>query len=265
MKHLAPIELERLESLATLMASADDVDDVVHGTRTGIKRLRAYLRLARRSIGTSIYRTENAALRDTARLLAPARDAFVIVETARELGADDAALAALTAEHARLMDGFERTTRTDVLDRIGAVVARWQYLMWQSPDVKSIGSGLERTYRRGLTEFETIIAAPTDQAFHGWRRRVKYLRYQLEALEAPESSVEPFVVLSDDLGRAHDLTVLIAVSTGHSGETEFTTLAERAHMLRSELRSTDLQLGGGLFSHQPESFRHTVEAKIRLR
>jgi CHAD domain-containing protein len=265
MKHLARLELERLESLSTLLAGADDVDEAVHRTRTGIKHLRAYLRLARRSIGTSTYRTENAALRDTARLLAAGRDAFVVIETARGLGADDVILAALAEEHARMMDGFERTTRTQVLDRIGAITTRWQYLMWQGPGAKSIGSGLERTYRKGLVEFETARSASAERAFHGWRRRVKYLRYQLEALDAPESAVRPFRLLGDELGHEHDQTVLIAVSSEHPGDAGYTDLARRSLLRRAELRSAALHLGGELFSHQPESFRHEVEAVAGLR
>ncbi len=265
MNDLAAVELERLESLATLIATTGDIDDAVHRTRTGIKRLRAYLRLARRSIGTNTYRTENAALRDTARLLAPARDAFVIIETARDLGADDATLAVLISDHAQVMSGFERTIRTEVLDRIGAIVSRWQYVMGQSPGPKSIGSGLERTYRKGQMEFETARSAPDAAAFHRWRRRAKYLRYQLEALHAPEPVVGPFRTLGDNLGSEHDQTVLIEVAEHRSGEPGFSAIARRSRLRRDEFRSKALSDGSGIFSHQPESFRHTIEAAVGLR
>ena len=265
MNDLATVELERLESLPALIAATDDIDDAVHRARTGIKRLRAYLRLARRSIGTNTYRTENAALRDTARLLAPARDAFVVIETARDLGADDATLAVLIAEHARIMDGFERTTRTDVLDRIGAIITRWQYVMQQSPGPKSIGSGLERTYRKGQIEFETARSAPTAVAFHRWRRRVKYLRYQLEALHAPEAVVMPFRTLGNDLGSEHDQTVLIELAEKRPRDPGFTAIAARSRRARDGYRSRAMDDGNEIFSHQPESFRHTIEAAVGLR
>jgi CHAD domain-containing protein len=254
-----------LDSLTTLVAGADNVDEAVHSTRTGIKRLRAYLRLARRSIGTNTYRTEDAALRDTARLLAPARDAFVVIETARDLGADATVLSVLTDEHAAMMDGFERTTRTDVLDRIGAISTRWRYLMWESPGAKSVGVGVKRTYRRSLARFETVRSSQEDGAFHAWRRQVKYVRYQLQMIDAPESIVAPFLTLGDDLGHEHDETVLIAICAERAGEPEFAAIAEQATLRRDELRITAVRLGSEVFSHQPESFRHTVEAEIGLR
>jgi len=265
MKQLTPLALDQMESLATLVARADDVDEAVHSTRTGVKRLRAYLRLARRSIGTNTYRTEDAALRDTARLLAPARDSFVAIETARDLGADAAVLSALTDAHAVMMEGFERTTRTDVLDRIGAISTRWRYLMSDSPGATSVGAGLERTYRRSLARFETVRSSPNDRVFHAWRSQVKYVRYQLQMIDAPEPMVAPFLTLGDDLGHEHDETVLIAICADRDGEPEFAATAETAALRRDELRATALLLGGEVFSHQPESFRHTVEAEIGLR
>jgi len=265
MNDLATVELERLESLAALIAATDDIDDAVHRTRTGIKRLRAYLRLARRSIGTITYRTENAALRDTARLLAPARDAFVVIETAGDLGADGATLTMLISEHSRIMSGFERTVRTEVLDRIGAIDTRWRYVMQQSPGPKSIRSGLERTYRKGQVEFETARSAPTAVAFHRWRRRVKYLRYQLEGLHAPAPIIAPLRMLGNDLGSEHDQTVLIEVAGRHSGDPGFAAIAERSRHSRDVLRTKALADGSGVFCHQPESFRHTIEAAVELR
>lgn len=262
MKHLAATELERLESLIAIVADTHDVDESVHRTRTGIKRLRAYLRLARRSIGTSTYRTENAALRDTGRLLAPARDAFVVIETARDLGSDRAVIEALVADHAAMMAGFERTTRTEVLDRLGAIVTRWRHLMWHAPGPKSIGAGLERTYRRGLVGFETVASAPSDRAFHGWRRRVKYLRYQLESIHAPAASIDPFRTLGDDLGHEHDLTVLVAVAADRPDDVHFADTARRSVPRRERLRSEAVALGGELFSDQPESFRHRIQSIV---
>jgi CHAD domain-containing protein len=263
MKTLVGTELERLASLPSLLAGSD-VADAVHRTRTGIKRLRAFLRLARRSIGTSTYQTENAALRDTARLLAPVRDAFVVIETATAHGAEPTVLDVLSDDYATVMDGFDRTTRRQTLDRLGAIAARWHYLMWESPGHRSIGSGLERTYRKGLVEFETVLAAPTDRAFHGWRRRVKYLRYQFESLEAPEGTTVPFRLLGDDLGAEHDQTVLISVADRHLAVTGFENVARRSRLTREELRHRSVRAGRELFSAQPESFRHAVEAVLRL-
>ncbi len=163
------------------------------------------------------------------------------------------------------MEGFERTTRRQVLDRINAIVTRWRYLMWDDPGPRSIGSGLERTYRKGLAEFEGVRSSPSDRSFHSWRRRVKYLRYQLESLDAPAAIIEPFRTLGDDLGAEHDQTVLQSIAERHADLPAFTALVERSVDRRAELRRRAVSDGTGLFSAQPESFRHAIEAATGLR
>ena len=211
MKSLATTEVAHLEHLTAGLADPTDLDVAIHTTRTGIKQLRAFLRLARQSIGTSTYRTENGALGHTARLLAPARDAYVLIETAGELGATDCILAELGEDHTRAIDALEAGSRIEAVHRLEAMIDRWRLLEWHGPDSLSIGAGLVRTYGRGLADLETVRTAPVEEAFHGWRRRVKYLRYQLEALDAPNMFLGPYTLLGDDLGFEHDQTVLLGV------------------------------------------------------
>ena len=71
-------EITRLDELIAALDDLDDVDAVVHATRKGIKRLRAHLRLGRDAMDADVYRSEDTELRDTGRLLAPARDAYVV-------------------------------------------------------------------------------------------------------------------------------------------------------------------------------------------
>ncbi|MCJ7780530.1 MAG: CHAD domain-containing protein, partial [Acidimicrobiia bacterium] len=186
MKSRAATEVAHLEHLTAGLADPTDLDVAIHTTRTGIKRLRAFLRLARQSIGTSTYRTENDALGHTARLLAPARDAYVLIETARELGATDRIVAELSEDHTRAIAALEAGSRIEAVHGLEATTDRWRLLEWHGPDSLSIGAGLARTYGRGLSDLETVRTAPASTSFHRWRRRVKYLRYQLEALDAPD-------------------------------------------------------------------------------
>jgi hypothetical protein len=58
-----------------------DRDEGVHNARKGFKRIRAALRLVRDEIGEDIYKRENICFWDCSRLLAGARDSFVMVET----------------------------------------------------------------------------------------------------------------------------------------------------------------------------------------
>src|SRR2546421_6835836 len=79
----------------------------IHDTRKSLKRLRATVRLARGAIGDEIYRRENAAFRDSGRLLSGVRDASVLIETLDELesvSGDDLARGATAKLHERLED-----------------------------------------------------------------------------------------------------------------------------------------------------------------
>lgn len=265
MNPLAATEITRLERLTAGLADPTDLDVAVHTTRKGIKRLRAFLRLARRSIGTSTYRIENGALRDTGRLLAPARDAYVLVDTARDLDASDRILHALDEDYTAVMAALESVDRLQAVHRLEAIATRWRLLSWHGPDPKSIGAGIRRTYRRGLVDLETVRSTPTAAAFHGWRRRVKYLRYQLEVLDAPKRFLHPYTQLGDDLGLEHDQTVLLGVCEQHTDDEAFSSLANRSLERREQLRFGALERGGPLFDQEPESFRTTLEDLISLR
>jgi CHAD domain-containing protein len=264
MNPLAATEIARLEGLIATLTDPVDLNVSVHTTRTGIKRLRAFLRLARRSIGTTAYRIENGALRDTARLLAPARDTYVLIDTGRDLNASDRIVEAFTDEHAAAMTTFEAVSRIDAVHRMEAIVGRWAIMPWHGPDRRSVGAGLLRTYRRGLVDFETVRSAPSASAFHGWRRRVKYLRYQLELLDAPKTMLLPFVELGDDLGLEHDQTVLFEVCDRYRGDEDFSSLAQRSTEQRQTLRIHAMNTGGTIFDQDPESFRLTAEEMIDL-
>lgn len=265
MKHLAQNEIGRLERLIDGLAHPGDIDVTVHTTRKGIKRLRAYLRLARKAIGTTTYKVENAALRDTARLLAPARDAFVLIETAQALEAHPETLVVLKTRHRDALESLESGGRLESRRRLEAIVTRWRIHVASDPDASSIGAGLERTYRRALVDFERVHATPTDDAFHGWRRRTKYLRYQLEALNAPKNLVRGFVELGDDLGLEHDHTVLMAVCDECSDHSGFGDLTRRARERRTELRSQAIDHGAALFNEEAATFRGTIETALGVR
>lgn len=265
MTTLAAVEIARLNRLIATLADPVDVDIAVHTTRKGIKRLRAFLRLARRSIGTPTYRIENGALRNTAHLLAPARDTYVLIETARELGAPDRVLAEFGEEYATAMAALVSVSRLETVHRLEAIAGRWKLLDWHGPDARSIESGLLRTYRRGLVDFETVLATPAASAFHSWRRRVKYLRYQLEVLDAPQKLLRPYADLGDDLGLEHDQTVLLGVCERHADHDTCASLGRRSFERREELRASAINRGAPLFEQDPESFRRTVEEMIPLR
>jgi CHAD domain-containing protein len=264
MRGLAHAAVADIGELAIALGDAADVDRAVHTARKGTKRLRAFLRLARQSIGTATYRTENAALRDTARLIAPARDALVLIETAREMGASGSVLSILEHLHNEEMLRLESGVRAEATGRLESIATRWRVIDWRGPEAASIRAGLARTYRRGLADFTTVRSQPRASTFHSWRRRVKYVRYQLEAVDAPGKLAKRWLALGDDLGWEHDHTVLIGVSADYPADEGFRAVAAHSRVRREELRSAALAAGNQLFGLEPEAFVEWITSKVGL-
>jgi CHAD domain-containing protein len=263
-KDLASQAIDDLEDLVSGLRSPIDVDEAVHATRTGIKRLRAFVRLARVSIGTDTYRIENGSLRDSARLIAPARDARVLIDTAASEAAAPTVLAMLERAHVEAIDVLEAGVRMESVQLLELTAGRWRHLTWSGPPPSSIRIGLRRTYLRGRVDYAAVLDEPTAVAFHGWRRRVKYLRYQLQAIAAPHALVAPYTDLGDHLGFEHDHTVLISVCTGYPGDAGFVDLDRRSTARRAHLRSMAVELGSRLFVAHPDDFVNTLEATVKL-
>ena len=261
---LAPQAIADLAALASGLRNPADVDHSVHATRTGIKRLRAFVRLARASIGEEIYRYENRSLRDAARLIAPARDARVLIETAESESAPPTVLAALGRAHAAAIEELESGVRLETVRLLESATDRWKRLAWNGPPTSSIRAGLGATYRRARADHATVLAEPTDVSFHGWRRRVKYVRYQLEAIAAPDEIVTPYTTLGDDLGLEHDHTELIGVCSDAPDNAAFTALAHRSTARRAMLRSRALDIGSRLFAVDPDAFVNSISTSVAL-
>jgi len=261
---LAPRAIAALEHLVRELGSPGDLDLTVHATRTGIKQLRAFVRLARRSIGTDAYRIEDGALRSAARIIAPARDALVLIETARSEHAASTVIGTLEREHAAALADLESGGRREAVGMLESTAIRWGRREWHGPPARSIRIGLRRTYRRAAADLESAIADAADAAFHGWRRRVKYVRYQLEGIGAPDTLVAPFTALGDDLGIEHDHSVLIGVCDARVTDPGFRDLALRSHRRRSELRARAVDVGSRLFASQPSAFVADLERVVDL-
>ncbi len=225
--------VQRLDRAIAGLTQSDDRDVGVHTARKSMKRIRAMIRFVRDRVGYEVYRNENVVLRDTARRIAPVRDSAVLVETLDEISErnrtglkDDA----FVDVRERLSDRHWAISRR-ILDDPQLVaevvtnlrVARRRFLAWPAdvpgaslevPDrYDAVADGIHRVYRRGRTRMADAYRDRTTFAFHQWRKRVKYLRYQMEALE----SLWPEVIgayarsvdeLGESLGFEHDLAML---------------------------------------------------------
>jgi CHAD domain-containing protein len=109
--------------------------------------------------------------------------------------------------------------------------------------------------------------------FNEWRKRVKYLRYQVRYLtpiwpETLQCVTEELVILSELLGLDHDLAELGATLQAHPelglpGEAQDALLALiAAH--RQALETRSLAMGRRLYAEKPGAFARRMVAYWRI-
>ena len=284
---LQRLSLDQLQIAITgFNGPSANADDAIHSARKATKRLRAILRLVRSEIGTRAYRYENRILRDASRRISVVRDAAVAVETVRLLGT--------RFEGALPIDVFDdlserldrrylhiRSRIVDESEAISDVVAtlgrsRTRFAGWPTGHTEkkvygsairnrysAIAPGLGATYGRGRREMKRAFDAPTASNFHLWRKRVKYLRYQMEILQPlwPEvlgGATASLERLSDCLGDEHDLADLLALLALDPNlcpdPVERSLFAALAQHRRSELQTSARVMGTRVYAEKPTQF-----------
>lgn len=232
------LSLEHLDYAINVLVGGDlSSNKTVHEARKAMRRVRGLLRLVRGELGPDVYRFENVHLRDTGRLLSEARSATVALDT----------MAMIEGRYAKLLVGdvfagvrrglkAQRSAavehaigdpeqRRQIVRALRSARARHAALPLEGtlgkpsakPSIrnsyKAISPGLARTYNRGRLGMADAYRSPSAEGFHQWRKRVRYLRFQLETLTGmwPEV-IEGFAHAIDDLGEtlggAHDLAEL---------------------------------------------------------
>ncbi len=257
-------------------------DEGVHSARKRMKRLRAMLRLVRDDVGYRTYREENVVLRDTARTMSSVRDGWVLVETLRRLRgtyADlldeetfmtpDAWLLARREEQRRMVT---RPILSHAICSLGTARSRFANFPIEeaiTDDYGAIAGGIERVYRRGYRGLERAGATRAVEDLHEWRKRVKYLRYQMEALTPMYPAlIGPAAKGLDKLGKLlgydHDLAVLAKTVLEHPAscrdDRELWMLVALIHERRTTLQTQALRLGSALYVEEPSSFVDRIGA-----
>ena len=293
---LRRISLDQFGMALGLLSSPETHRDVaVHETRKAAKRVRALLRMVRPAIGERVYQAENAVLRDAAREIAGVRDGAVMLDAVRRLRSRYGHLLApgvfgeledrLVVRHRRMSS---RVLEDDeVLQRLVGVLyrARSRYAAWPiefdvptAPEqsalarlgakpithsYRTIGPGITMTYRQGQRQMREAQAHPSAESFHAWRKRVKYLRHQMEIITPvwPEvlgglaTSLEH---LGDVLGDEHDQAQLISLVASLpdmvADPDERHLLVALSQQRRRELQGAALVMGRRIYAESPERF-----------
>ena len=272
---LQRLSLEQIDyAIAALTTQRIDIG--IHEARKAFRRVRALLRLVRDEIGYPTYRAENVALRDLGRLIGGSRDATVMVETV--IGLE-------TLYGDVLQPGAFDTLRSNLLERdklirrrvsagrvdevlVGLHAARDRFAAWPArtalaDDYASIAGGLRRVYRRGRNRMADAYEEETAHAFHVWRKRVRYLRFQMRMLqgmwpEVQRSIVTDLAFLAEALGAEHDLAELHRLL---DEEPEMLPYENPRHVLQGLLLSNRIRLqraahpvGARLYAERPKDF-----------
>ncbi len=218
---------------------ADQPEERIHRLRTGMKKYRSLLRLAR----GDVKRRLKDALRERIRMLkdglAGSRDDVVIFKTVQAvLGKKGARRLKLKSPHGR----GKVAAPPALLVAADELVVLTGTLELDDLDEKELRRHLMRSLRKTQKAMSVASRSGDARDFHCWRKHVKNVWYQSTALGGLGKKIDglrkPAQKLSEVLGDEHDLTIVLTT-------VENLTPADRAVMedARQRLRAAALSLG----------------------
>jgi CHAD domain-containing protein len=238
-------------------ALADASEEGVHEARKDMKKLRALLRL----VGEKRLRDEGGFFRDVARELAGARDADVMLATVADLESRyevevGPVRQRLEAHRLRTTGGGRKRAANTAKRMLKEGRARVDDWPLERDGFEAFEDGLRRTYRRGRRDWRAVLADPSTENLHEWRKRVKDLWYHHSLLQGIWKPVMSAVAdeaheLSDRLGDDHDLALLL----DFGAEELEAVIVER----RQELQGEALEYGARLYADKPKVYVRRIE------
>lgn len=214
---------ERFErSVEEFKNDDQDVEKANHQMRKNMKKARAAMRLVRGVTDNKKYKKWNKAARDTAREGAELRESEVAVETLGKVKnrfnwkSDyqfyQIARAKLRRDHQKYKKELleEHDFQNEIIDRLWDVKEELSDISLEKKGFKSFKKGLKKVYKRGRKASKKCRKDPTSKNHHEWRKRVKYLWYQIRIIkdiwpEGLKGYARELHNLSDYLGDNHDL------------------------------------------------------------
>jgi len=208
----------------------------IHSLRTGMKKYRSLLRLARGGVKKRL----RAALLERVRVLkdglAGSRDDAVIFKTVqRVLGEETAHRLGLKCPHAESRTHAPKELLAAAIELDALTEALDLTLL----DGKKLAANRARTIRKGKEARRSAKKSGDAHDFHDWRKRIKDLWYQSEALSSRSkksaAQVKSAKKLSDTLGLEHDLTLVLESVKHLLGEDRSKLTARRQELRASAL------------------------------
>ena len=257
------------------------LDGRVHLARKAAKRTRALLRLVRAELGTEVFRNENAVIRDQSRRLSDMRIARVLVTTFdgfTPVDLPDVPMSGFRMIRNILVDHHASLAAALRADQDGLAAAKVaidcscrRIGAWIPPETYQQGMAalepnIRRIYRQGRVAMRAAESESNAHGFHDWRKRVNYLRYQMEALSGGAQPPirllsESLHALSEILGDEHDLADLedhLRDRADQVPEEYLEELFASANERRRLLQRTALDAGHELYAAKPGTFMTTL-------
>jgi CHAD domain-containing protein len=256
--------------------------ETVHKVRKSFKKIRALFRLVRDAMED--YHKENRFFRDEGRRVSDIRDATALIEAldliygqySAKLYKNSFADIRQQLEKRRKSMAEKAFDEKDVLQAIRKKISAKCESVYTMPieysSFASIAPSLKRVYKRGRKAYRKAKDAKHPDDFHEWRKRVKYLRYQLRAIEAVwpdfmDTWEDELHKLSDYLGTDRDLMMLrnhilensVLENSGENqgGESHY-LLRTIVDGHRKQLQEHALLLGKRLYHMKPDHFASLV-------
>ncbi|MFP4290011.1 MAG: CHAD domain-containing protein [Cyclobacteriaceae bacterium] len=247
--------------------------EAIHDARKQMKKIRAFARLYRGEIGEKKYQKTNAYYRDIARQMSEARDTAALLTTLDKLyGSLDKDLCAKVFDDIKNHLASRKSAvsriainRDHLLEKVDADLASGEdiHRKWKikNNDFSALSPGIEKTYERCQQAMKKAYKKNSVKAFHEWRKRAKYLRYEVDYLRnvwpQPMKALEKELhQLTDYLGDDHDLAVLkeYIKKMEHDESDARTAILSLIEKKQQVLREKALPLGKAILYESPDDF-----------
>ena len=274
-RRLAKAELE--SAFEALKGSRSPADDAIHEARKSVKKVRAILHLIDEDDGRRLNGCRKR-LQAVSRTLSQVRDADAMVKILDKLrkrnpralsGAVFARLRRRLLSHKRDMmrraagDGtWKKAART--LRKLRRSAKRWRPAHRQ---FAALAAGIADTYRRGRVAMRRAQTRGKAPDFHGWRKEIKALWYELRLLEGCGRRIQHDVAVLHHaetwLGDDHNIVVLCeGLSKDPSGwgsGSDLDKIQRASVRYQYALRKRTLATTHRLFERKPSAFVHSLE------
>ncbi len=272
---------EQCTEVLQLIASESENDphEIIHEIRKRFKKIRGILRLIRDHV--AFYKEENGCFRDEGRRLSAIRDITSIMEALDNLYGlyEDQLYKHTFGQFRDHLTATREQMTADLVDDSGVLkviktqlsakcanIAHWPIAI---QSFKDLSASVGRVYKRGRKGYAKAKESRRAEDFHEWRKRVKYLRYQLDSLHRIwpgflESWEDELHALSDYLGDDRDLFMLeMEVEKNKnkfSNPESYQLLKSLINYQRAKLQADALKLGKRLYHLQPKNFTALLQA-----